>query len=284
MNLPESRIVRAVIRCGALAPLLAGTLSTSGCFFDFLTAEEFRLLIDETVLQGEVMGMENEVLEISTSFTIADGVEAVIEEVRAFAESQVPCSTITVEDQTMTFDFGTLDDDCRYNGHTYAGVFSSRYEVQGDSVLVTHSYDGFTNGSATLEGDVNVTWTSSQRQVQSDLVFSKENLMVAVQADRVQTLVDPSQGLAGGIEINGTREWQGQSGDWRLGIDEVEVRGIDPVPQAGRYDLDTPFDGKTVSMSFDRQDEDTIRVLVESGSQSRKFDVTSTGRVTDQGE
>ena len=100
---------------------------------------------------------------------------------------------------------------------------------------------------------------------------------------RIQTLLDEAQGLQGGIVINGSRAWSGESGAWDLAIEEVEVRWVDPVPQAGLYSLTTPKD-KVIDMSFERQDEDTIRVTVDGGRRARIYDVTASGGVQDQGE
>jgi hypothetical protein len=72
------------------------------------------------------------------------------------------------------------------------------------------------------------------------------------------------------------RSWTGPAGRWDLAIDGVELRWVDPVPQAGSYTLATPFE-KSMTLSFDRVDEDTIRVTVESGARSFEFNVTSRG-------
>ena len=77
-----------------------------------------------------------------------------------------------------------------------------------------------------------------------------------------------------GLGIDGERTWEGNAGTWDLAIDGVELRWIDPVPQAGIYTLTTP-DEKQMSLSFERKDEDTITVTVASGDQSIGFDVTS---------
>jgi len=56
------------------------------------------------------------------------------------------------------------------------------------------------------------------------------------------------------------------------------MRGRDPIPQAGRYVLETPA-RKSVELSFERLDEDTIRATLTSGERSFDFDVTSAGAI-----
>jgi hypothetical protein len=64
-----------------------------------------------------------------------------------------------------------------------------------------------------------------------------------------------------------------------LAIDGVQMRGQDPVPQAGRYSLVAP-NGKDLQLLFERQDDDTILVTldgIEGGEQ--KWLVTNSGSV-----
>jgi hypothetical protein len=50
------------------------------------------------------------------------------------------------------------------------------------------------------------------------------------------------------------------------------MRWVDAVPQAGRYQLDTPFD-KRVTLSFERAGATTINVTVAGPRKSFDFDV-----------
>ncbi len=61
---------------------------------------------------------------------------------------------------------------------------------------------------------------------------------------------------------------------------EEEIRWEDPVPQAGTFKLDTPFE-KFVSLSFVRLDDDTIEVTVASGEEEFSFEVSKLGTVSD---
>lgn len=259
-------------------------LASGGCFDTGASNLEMRAAVGEVVAQGQAQAIETEIIELTTSFTLGDGVQAIAEEIRTFIETQVPCSTIEIADDTLTIDFGTLDDACTYNGHTYAGVITVQVQVEGSKTIVDHTYSALTNGEITLDGTKVVTWEAKSRNVVTDYDFTtKEGKTIAATSDRTQTLLDEAAGLQGGIVINGERKWVGESGAWDLSIEDVEVRWVDPVPQAGLYSLTTPKD-KVIDMSFERQDEDTIRITVDGGRRIRIYDVTQGGAVADQGE
>ncbi|MEZ4382558.1 MAG: hypothetical protein R3A79_14570 [Nannocystaceae bacterium] len=257
-----------------------GLTLTAGCF-DTTSATnlEMRAAVGEIVVQGQAQAIENEITEITTSFTIGGGVQEVLAEVKVFLESQAPCSTVEIVDNTLTMDFGSLDDSCTYKNHTYAGVVTIAVAVEGDATVVDHTYADFTNGVITMNGSKVVTYSEQSRRVVADYEFAnKDGDTFDTTSDRTQTLLDEAEGLAGGIVINGARLWSGPSGAWTLDIDDVEVRWVDPVPQSGVYSLLTPKD-KTITMSFERVDADTIAVIVDGGRNSRTYHVTSTGQV-----
>lgn len=273
--------VRPCTRPVSLIALTTVALSSSACFEERATNAEFRAAVDEVVMTGEIASLQDGIVEITTSFTLAEGAEAVAEEVRAFIESQMPCTEVTVpQPRSLSVDFGTLADDCTYRGRTYAGVVNVSYEIQGDSVVVTHEYQSVTNGQATMDGVATVTWSDGSRNVQTDFDFTTTRGMIAVQSERTQTLVG---GLGDGIEVDGERNWTAPSGDWALDINAVQMRGADPVPQSGSYVLTNPND-KEFTLSFDRVDDDTIQLTIAGPRREFKFNVTSTGDVDDQGE
>ena len=85
-------------------------------------------------------------------------------------------------------------------------------------------------------------------------------------------------GIAEGIQVDGSRAWDGERGHWDLAIDGVQMRWTDPVPQAGSYTLTTPFE-KTVSMAFARVDDDTIKVTVTGPKHEFSFNVSKVGEI-----
>ncbi|MCA9691863.1 MAG: hypothetical protein KC636_19840 [Myxococcales bacterium] len=272
---PRTLLAAAGLGLAALAP--------TACFDQVVTNAEMRAAVDELVADGQVLALENEVIELTTSFTIADGVEAVADEIRSWVESQLPCSTVTVEGAHLELDFGALDDSCTYNGHTFAGVIALDLTVSTGQVVVDHTFTELTNGTVTLNGAKQVTWTRESRSITTDYNWATSERTVDATSDRVQTLLDPAAGVPGGIEINGKRHWTAESGAWDLQIDGVEIRWLDPIPQAGSYTLTIPS-GKDLGLTFTRVDEDTIEARITGGRRDRIFLINSAGGVSDEGD
>jgi hypothetical protein len=146
--------------------------------------------------------------------------------------------------------------------------------------LVQHTWTGFSNGLVTLNGNADVTWNFDQQSRRvvhtAEWTRSSDGFKVTGSGDRTQTVL--ADGILEGIQIDGSRSWTSSRGTWDLAIDGVQMRWIDPVPQAGSYSLTTPRE-KTLSLSFARVDEDTIQVTVANGSKKFSFNVTKLGSV-----
>lgn len=267
--------MHTTVWASSLVTLVVGA---SGCFTPEASRAEMRDALLEVAIQGQGMGVESEILELTTSFTIGQGVEAALDELRAFVASQVPCSTVVVEPGRLTIDFGDLSDACVYRGRTYAGVITVELAAQGESVLVSHTYEGVTEGVVTLDGTADVTWTGATRNVVTDLTFTTEERTISVQADRTQVFSACEGVEAVCVALEGHRTWNGPEGTWDMTIEDVSIRSIDPVPEAGSYTVMTP-DDKEIVMSFERQTEDTIRVTLSSGRRELVFDVTRAGEI-----
>ncbi len=232
--------------------------------------------MDEIALTGQAAGLENGIVEITTSFTLGDGVEAILEEVRSFAQSQVACSSVaSPQPGVLVIDFGALGDRCQFRGKTYAGVVTVTWERSEDAVIVKHAYDGITDGRVTLHGQSTVTWTDDSRRVQTDIRFESERGPVDVESDRTQTLLAEH---GEGIMVVGTRDWTSPRGTWSVDIDDVEMRAVDPVPQAGTYTLTTPQEHQ-LTLGFRRLDASTIEVSITGGREDWVFQVDSAGDV-----
>lgn len=266
----------------SLSLLLVAALAPAGCdLAGGASFTEMRMAVDESVATGEASGLEDGLVEITTDFSIGEGLVDVAGRIRALVESQIPCSTVEATDaDTLVIDFGTLDDSCTYNGRTYAGIVTLHYEVQGETVVVEHSYDGITNGRVTLDGDATVTWSRGpdggvQRHIVSAFDHRGKRGDFHSEADRTQTFRDPGSGV---FTVEGTRLWQGPRGDthaqWEATID-VDFA----VPIDGSAVIDTPS-GHELTLGFEQIDEDTVEVTVTGGRRGdRVFRVTSSGAV-----
>jgi hypothetical protein len=270
-----------ILAVALLAPLALGA---GPCADDSLTVGEALQALEEVSLSSQAVNLTSSSVEISTNFTIGQAVEEAAAELRDFIESQLPCAEISLQGATLSIEYGVYAGNCTYKGQSYEGAHEITVSsAQAGSLVVDHEWTGFSNGKVRVDGTAQVTWSSidSSRNVVHELTWTREmdDFQVVGGGDRTQTLMDG--GLVEGIEINGARDWTSERGDWDLDVDGVQVRWADPVPQAGKYTLETPFDGKTVELVFERLDDDTIRVTVSSGQKGFDFDVTKTGGITE---
>jgi hypothetical protein len=219
----------------------------------------------------------NGTIEISTNFTIGQAVEAAAEELRDFITTQLPCAEITLIDATLTVEYGAKEGNCTYRGHSYSGTHTMTVarNDEGD-VEVEHEWVDLSNGAISVSGTASATWSwlDESRHVSHELTWTRlrDGRTGTGSGERTYTLLDG--GLLDGVMVDGWGAWEGRSGEWDLSIDQVELRWIDPVPQSGTFNLSTPF-GKDVTMTFERLDQDTIEVVVGSGSQEFTIEVTS---------
>jgi hypothetical protein len=196
----------------------------------------------------------------------------------------MPCAGVTLSGATLEIEYGARDGDCTYRGQTYSGTHAiTVMRNQQDEAVVEHSWVDFQNETIQVNGNATVTWDFDEgtRRVVHETEWTRlsDGRMAKGSGDRTQKALE--DGLATGFSVRGMRGWDGESGQWDLSIEDVEMRWIDPVPQSGRYVLDTPF-GKSVQVTFERQSDTRIHVVVESGTKSFDFDVRNR-RARDEG-
>ena len=261
-------------------PLLALPLAMLTACSMVLTLQEAKDAMAESTETARVDAFSGSVTEITTDFTLGQAAEEAAEELRAFVQSQIPCSTVTREGTTVTMDFGTLDDACVWNGRTYAGVTSvTLVSAEPGHAEVLHEWVGMTDGELTMDGEATVTWDAedASRHVVHEVAWTNAAGEARTgTGDRTQTLLDADQGISAGIEVNGSRAWTAPAGEWQLDIDGVQMRGQDPVPQAGTYTLWLP-NGKDATLTFTRLDEGTIEVVLAGGQREHTWHVTAAG-------
>ena len=272
------------MRTTTISLLAAGCLALCGCD-RALTAGEALQAIEELSLESQALTVSSGTIELTTSFTIGQAVDAAAEELQEFIESQLPCAEITLDGATLTIVYGALEGDCTYHGQTYEGAHSIEIvsAAEGD-VVVHHEWTALSNGKVSVTGTADVTWSTAAgtRQVAHELDWTRlsDGFAVTGSGDRTEAALGGD--IAVGMTIEGARRWTSERGDWDLDVSGVELRWEDPVPQAGTYELTTPFDGKTATVSFERVDEDTIRVTLESGTKSFDFDVSQSGAISEE--
>jgi len=248
---------------------------------DPLTLGEARSALEQASDAGQAEGLTSASVDISTNFTIGQAVKDGAAELKTFIGTQLPCAEITLQDATLTVVYGANPGNCSYHGHTFSGTHSISIDRNEDAkVEVHHEWTDFSNGVVSLDGTADVTWnlTDKTRRVvhESHWTHLKSGRTGTGTGDRLQSLLPG--GLAEGIQVDGNRTWDGDKGHWDLGIDGVQMRWTDPVPQAGSYTLTTPFD-KTVSMAFSRVDDDTIKVTVTGPKHEFSFTVSKAAEI-----
>jgi hypothetical protein len=253
----------------------------TACDREAMTAAEAKESAEELVVSDQAMGVATGSIELSTNFTIGAALKDAAEELRAFVKSQLPCAEITKEDATLTIVYGSLPGACTWKGKTYSGTHKiTVVSTEPGTLTVDHVWDKFADGVVSVTGSAHVVWTSKEpsRTIDHKLTWTRlsDGRTGTGEGHRVQ--VPLSGGVAEGILVNGNRKWTSEKGEWELAIDQIEIRWIDPVPQAGSYHLETAF-GKSATVSFSRVDEDTIAVTFETGKVHFTFNVTKAGGV-----
>jgi len=265
-----------------LAPAFLSLLA--GCNQDGLTSAEASQALDESSVESQASALTTTPIEISTNFTIGSGLENAATQLRAFLTSELPCAQISLSGATVTTQWGAAGGTCSYEGMAYSGT-STVTISQNDpgTVEVDHTWTNFSNGKVEVTGTAQVTWSSTDatRHVVHQLSWTRlsDGHAGTGTGDRTETLVSPSEGLLGGVSINGTRHWSAESGQWNLTITGVEVRVQDPVPESGAYQLTTP-ESKSVALSFERLGAASIQVTVSGPKESFSFVVLETGAVS----
>jgi len=132
-----------------------------------------------------------------------------------------------------------------------------------------------------VTGTAHVTWSLSakSRHVTYELDWTRivDNLTGNATSDVTQTALP--EGVLTGIQIDGSRAWTGPRGKWNLTVQGVQVRWVDPVPQAGTYRLATPSN-RSLELDFNRVDATTIAVTLKNDTKSFTFHVNETGGAT----
>lgn len=242
---------------------------------DALTLDEATQAIQESTAASEAEGLTSSSVDIATNFTIGQGLANAGAELKAFIQAELPCAEVTLEGGTLTVEYGALPGNCVYHGRTFSGttmITVSRNDAA--QVVVDHEWIDLSNGLVSVSGTAQVTWDprAQTRHVvhETSWVHLASGRTAQGSGDRTQSALDGD--LSQGIQIDGSRAWEGPRGGFQLAIAGVQMRWSDPVPQAGSYTLSAPF-ARRINVGFARVDEDTIRVTV-TGPQDRSFSFT----------
>lgn len=271
----------------SVSVLVAAFSAISGCSeYSNLSYSEALEAVDAVILSGEGEGLISEVVEVSTNFSLGIPIEEAAPELVAYLQTEVPCATVSQAGPTITMDFGSIESNCTLNEHAYGGVLTIEITSTLDNaVQALHTWTGLTNGMITIDGSGDVTWAGAgaghTRHVVHQVSWTRaDGSTVDATGDRLQALQVASEGLAGGVVVSGVRDWTYSGDPWHVSINDIEIIGFDPVPEYGSYNLTMPSN-QEFNVSFERNDDDTIRITVHGNIQSYSFDVTRSGEMID---
>jgi len=258
-------------------------LMTAGCFGDGMTVLEALDALEQSHSSARGEQATSGVIEISTDFTIGAALEAAAQTIADFWASQVDCAEVTLEGNTLTVDYGGLEDDCVFQGHTYAGVNTVTVVSTAEGDLeVLHTWGGFSNGDVQVDGGATVTWSGADRtrRVVTEHTWTgvHDGAAVDVWGDHVQGELEAGVPVwESGFTLEGERTWTSE-GDWAMDMTALELRMIDPAPQAGEIAVTNPG-GKVLMVTYERVDEDTIQATL-SGLRGgdRAYHITALGQ------
>jgi hypothetical protein len=246
-----------------------------------MSVDDAQVALEESALASQADALLTDTVEISTHFSIGDGLENAALQIQAAIQTELPCADIARSNSALTITYGAKPGDCSYHGHRVTGAHTLRVMRNADNeVTVHHEWQALSDGRLAIDGEADVSWsrTASRRHVLHDIsyeVIAGQDLgrTGSGSGDRTQTTID------GGVRVDGARMWDSALGHFAVDLEGVEVRFVDPVPQAGTYRLTTPA-GEALTLVFRRIDTDSVQVRVESPARSFAFVVNADGSVT----
>ncbi|MBX3231419.1 MAG: hypothetical protein KIT84_10775 [Labilithrix sp.] len=274
---------------GTLAATLTLSAFLTGCPKDSeessepMTLGEAREALEESQAESEAASLQQNTVEISTNFTIGKAVKDAAGELKTFIQTQLPCAEITLVDATLSVTYGAKPGNCIYRGQKFSGTHVVKVEKNEDEIVVDHEWKEISNGKVKVTGTAHVTWDfdSKSRRVEYEGTWTRiaDGRSGTGTGDITQTALP--NGVTEGIQIDGSRSWTGTKGRWDLAVQGIQVRWVDPVPQAGTYRLASPK-GRSLVLSFARVDGDTIAVTLGNDTKSFTFNVNALGVVAEK--
>jgi hypothetical protein len=278
--------------------LLALFLFGTGCNLADEVSEA-RAQLESALSTQRMASMESDMVAAHRGGPLPTDPLSFAEDLAAFIESQAACSTVVEDGDTVTVDFGDVNDDCTYQGHTYGGVMVATIAESEGVLIATLQLDGLTDGIATLTGEVYIDLAESKRLIASDVHISMTGGCLGgeraehaedegarddrrgpphegeegerhgpppgpppesdVVGERVQVPLDGSFEI--GVIENGSRTMSAEGGDAEITTVDLATRAGEIIPESGSITMVGP--PGTMTISFARIDADTIEVTLD---------------------
>lgn len=255
--------------------ILALALCSAGCQQLPLTRGEAESAMEQSQITAQASALTAATIELHTDVTIGDRLADAAQHLGELVQSQLPCAEVSLTDNLLSIEYGQREGDCTYRGHSLSGIHRVEVVESDSQVVLEHHWEALSNGVVAVSGAATVTWDAKERErrVEHAVSFMRLSDGLSGTATGSRTQRPLPGGISEGFVVDGERSWHGAEGEWSLDIRDVEMRWADPVPQAGAYELSTPFD-KAVTLGFMRVDETHIEVTVEGPRREFSFTVS----------
>lgn len=230
---------------------------------------------------SKIVGAENAGLGVVTLFpdrTIGERMDDRAEARREFWQSQRPCSTVTIGDaDVLVVDFGGLRDDCVFDGRTFAGRDVVRWRSEDGALDVQHRWMRFTDGERVWNGVATVSFPADAGD--AGFTVTGEHVVGSLRTGGLMGVSgtidvlrrDPDRPIdEGGFVLDGKRLWEIGGEEWTAIYLELVFVPTDAAPESGAIVLENP-DGDTMTIVYERVDEDTTSARVSDGQEERLF-------------
>ncbi|MEE2779098.1 MAG: hypothetical protein VYE15_01140 [Myxococcota bacterium] len=246
------------------------SLVGSGCEEGVLTRDEARSALNETSLSTQVYGLATLVAS-SLQSQQASTEEELASDLRSWWAQQLDCGTVAGEGTGVSVVFD--EQGCDWLQRTWTGEIA--LEVTGTSAQqhqLSGTFTQVSTGILAVSGSVSVTWSreANTGTIVHSLTWSDGTNGRVSEGECVLTLEEDG----GVVTLNGERSWDGDTGPWTLTLEGTAVRGADPVPETGRYKVESPVAGP-LDLDFQRGGEDTLSVSVTGMGQAYSFTVVT---------
>lgn len=244
-----------------------------------LTEAEAREALAQVALSAAGQATVGPLIELATGFSLGVPPADAATELAGLIGAAAPCAAPTVADATISMTFAG----CAWDGRTFSGASSVTVVInETTSVEVAHAWAALSDASATVDGTTAVEWSGEgmglTRHVVHELSWTTpDGVAVEASGDHLQALMRPGEGIAGGLVVNGSRDWRVEGEVWSAMVNEIEIYGGDLLPRDGSYTLLAP-NGSQYELDFEALEGDAIRVVVDEALGRQVFEVDPRGQ------
>lgn len=242
-------------------PALLGLIALLGCGGD-LSSTEAEEAVTEAIASTVPEAITAALVEAGAQFTLGQAQEDAAVELAAAWSAAEPCVTAYARGRVVRASYSGCD-------FLEQGVDIVTIErADAGDAEVTHAWSFLSRGVVHVDGVATVTWADATRHVEHELFWTSEGETWSATGSRTQLASDDA------FLLDGTRDWSHDGDDWHADLDAARLRPEDPLPEEGAYGLTAP-NRERAELTFERIDEETIRVTVAGKRRTRAYEVSA---------